>query len=95
MQLLMISEFEQHLKIDKNGNRIGKFAIVTNTGLSNLVGNLLQDEKFSGIHVAFGHEYPEKTGSDWNSDIHVDAVLRNCTITVENKVIMKDEKFLI
>ena len=91
----LLNEFEQHLKIDENGNRIGEFAIGTNTGLSNLVGNLLQDEKFPGIHVAFGHGYPEKTGSNWNSDVHVDAVLRNCTITVEDKVIMKDGKFLI
>ena len=60
-----------------------------------MVGNLLQDEKFPGIHVAFGHGYPEKTGSNWNSDVHVDAVLRNCTITVEDKVIMQDGKFLI
>ncbi len=91
----LLSEFKQHLKIDKNGNRIGEFAIGTNTGLSKLVGNLLQDEKFPGIHVAFGHGYPEKTGSDWNSDVHVDAVLCNCTITVEDKVIMKDGNFLI
>ena len=63
----LLSEFKQHLKIDKNGNRIGEFAIGTNTGLSKLVGNLLQDEKFPGIHVAFGHGYPGKTGSDWNS----------------------------
>lgn len=91
----LLSEFKQHLKIDKNGNRIGEFAIGTNTGLSKLVGNLLQDEKFPGIHVAFGHGYPGKTGSDWNSDVHVDAVLCNCTITVEDKVIMKDGNFLI
>ena len=89
------SDFKQHLKTDRNGDRIGEFAIGTNTGLTELVGNLLQDEKFPGIHVAFGHGYPEKTGSDWNSSVHVDAVLCNCTIIVENTTIMKDGKFLI
>jgi aminopeptidase len=91
----LLEEFNNHLKIDKNGNRIGEFAIGTNTGLSDFVGNLLQDEKFPGIHVAFGHGYPEKSGSDWNSDVHVDAVLRNCTIEVDSKPIMIDGKFVI
>ena len=91
----LLKEFNNHLKIDQNGNRIGEFAIGTNTGLSDFVGNLLQDEKFPGIHVAFGHGYPEKSGSGWNSDVHVDAVLRNCTIEVDGNIIMRDGDFLI
>ena len=91
----LLEEFNNHLKIDKNGSRIGEFAIGTNTGLADFVGNLLQDEKFPGIHVAFGHGYPDKTGSDWNSDVHVDAVLKNCTIEVDGNPIMIDGKFVI
>ena len=89
------AEIEKHMQIDENGNRIGEFAIGTNTGLTDFVGNLLQDEKFPGIHVAFGHGYPEKSGSDWASDVHVDAVLKNCTIEVDGKNIMVDGKFVI
>lgn len=91
----LLKELSDYLKQDENANRVGEFAIGTNIGLEKLVGNLLQDEKFPGIHVAFGHGYPEKTGSDWSSDAHVDAVLKNCTIEVEGKLIMKDGKFLI
>jgi aminopeptidase len=91
----LLEEFNNHLKIDENGNRIGEFAIGTNTGLSKFVGNLLQDEKFPGIHVAFGHGYPEKSGSDWNSDVHVDAVLKHCTIEVDDQPIMVDGKFTL
>ena len=90
----LLNEFKQHIKTDKNGNRIGEFAIGTNIGLTELVNNLLQDEKFPGVHVAFGHGYPQKTGSDWDSNVHVDAVLCNCTIIVDKKtVIMKEGQF--
>lgn len=88
-------EFGEYMKQDENANRIGEFAIGTNIGLEKLVGNLLQDEKFPGIHVAVGHGYPEKTGSDWESKAHCDAVLRKTTIIVEGRTIMKDGTFTI
>jgi leucyl aminopeptidase (aminopeptidase T) len=91
----LAKEFGEYMKQDENADRIGEFAIGTNIGLEKLVGNLLQDEKFPGIHVAVGHGYPEKTGSDWVSKAHCDAVLKNTTITVEDRTIMKDGKFLI
>ncbi len=51
----LLNEFTRYLfEIDENSNRIGEFAIGTNTGLKKLIYNLLQDEKFPGIHVAFG-----------------------------------------
>lgn len=91
----LVKDLKKYLRQDKNANRIGEFAIGTNIGLKKLVGNLLQDEKFPGIHIAMGHGYPEKTGSNWRSDAHVDAVLKNCTINVEGNIIMKNGKFLI
>lgn len=89
----ILKELQQYTTQDENANRIGEFAIGTNIGLVRLVGNLLQDEKFPGVHVALGHGYPEKTGSDWNSNAHLDAVLKNVTINVESNVIMRDGKF--
>ena len=50
-------------EIDENSNRIGEFAIGTNTGLTELIYNLLQDEKFPGVHIAFGSPLPGKTGA--------------------------------
>jgi leucyl aminopeptidase (aminopeptidase T) len=91
----LAAEFREYMKQDENANRIGEFAIGTNIGLEKLVGNLLQDEKFPGIHVAVGHGYPEKTGSDWSSDAHCDAVLKNTTIIVSDRTIMKDGTFTI
>jgi len=91
----LLEDLRGYMKQDENASKIGEFAIGTNVGLTALVGNLLQDEKFPGIHIAVGHGYPEKTGSDWASEAHVDGVLRNPDITVDGKMIMKEGRFLI
>jgi len=91
----LVSEFSKYIRQDDNADRIGEFAIGTNVGLSELVGNLLQDEKFPGVHVAVGHGYPEKTGSDRHSAAHCDAVLKNTTIVVDGRTLMKDGAFTI
>lgn len=91
----LLEDLSKYIKQDENANRIGEFAIGTNLGLEKLVGNLLQDEKFPGIHIAVGHGYPEKTGSDWESAAHVDGVMKNPTIVVDGKTIMEKGKFLI
>lgn len=92
----LLGELEEVMRHDENSNRIGEFAIGTNVGLERLIGNLLQDEKFPGVHIALGHGYPDKTGSDWNSDTHVDGVLRRTTIVVDGELtVMEDGQFKI
>jgi aminopeptidase len=59
------------------------------------VGNLLQDEKFPGVHVAVGYPIPHETGADWTSDVHIDGVLKNVTVDVEGQVIMRDGEFTL
>ena len=88
-------EFMAYLRSSKNGLRAGEFAIGTNTSVTELSGNLLQDEKIPGIHVAFGNPGGSKTGADWTSEVHVDVVPVNCTIHVDGKLLMKDGKFAI
>ena len=89
-------EFEEYtFDTDENSNRLGEFAIGTNVGLTKLIGNLLQDEKFPGIHLALGDAYCDKTGAEWKSDAHNDGVLRNPTIIVDGKTIMENGKFKI
>jgi aminopeptidase len=91
----LAAEFREYMKQDENANRIGEFAVGTNIGLEKLVGNLLQDEKFPGVHVAVGHGYPDKTGSDWSSEAHCDAVLKNTTIVAGDRTIMENGAFTI
>lgn len=82
-------EYEQYVfETDENSNRVGEFAIGTNTGLTKLIYNLLQDEKFPGIHIAFGSSYPGKTGAKWDSKAHVDGVLIKPSIYVDGQAIM-------
>ena len=88
-------EFMAYLKSSENGLRVGEFAIGTNTAVSELSGNLLQDEKIPGIHVAFGNPIGYETGADWTSDVHVDVVPVNCTIHIDEKTIMKNGEFII
>jgi leucyl aminopeptidase (aminopeptidase T) len=78
-----------------NGNRAGEFAIGTLTSLKRLTGNLLQDEKMPGLHVAFGNPYPEFTGADWDAKIHVDVIPSRCTIEIDGREIMRDGQFTI
>ena len=86
-------EIWDYLNSSPNGHRAGEFAIGTNTSVTKLSGNLLQDEKIPGIHVAFGNPYPDRTGADWTSGVHVDVVPTLCTITIDDKILMKDGIF--
>jgi len=78
---------------DENSHRVGEFAIGTNTGLTKLIYNLLQDEKFPGVHVAFGSPLPAKTKATWDSKAHVDGVIKNPNVYVDGQMIMNKGKF--
>jgi len=80
-------------EIDENSNRVGEFAIGTNTGLTKLIYNLLQDEKFPSVHIAFGSPLPGKTGADWDSKSHVDGMIKEPTIYVDGEILMDKGQF--
>ncbi len=87
-------EFSKYIfETDENSNRVGEFAIGTNTGLTELIYNLLQDEKIPGVHIAFGSPLPGKTGADWDSKVHVDGVIKNTSIYVDDEMIMNKGQF--
>lgn len=86
-------EVENYVFGAKNADRAGEFAIGTNIALTTLVGNLLQDEKFPGVHVAFGDPYPQATGANWSSTRHMDVIPRQCTIEVDGQRIMTNGVF--
>lgn len=88
-------EVRDYFFANPNGNRAGEFAIGTLTSLKRLVGNLLQDEKMPGLHVAFGNPYPEFTGADWSAKTHVDVIPSRCTIEIDGREIMRDGQFTL
>jgi aminopeptidase len=92
-------EFWAYTHTDENSDRVGEFAIGTNLGLTRVIGNILQDEKFPGIHIAFGNPYSEHTGAEWTSSTHIDVVGIGFNIWVGaaegEEQIMREGKFLI
>lgn len=87
-------EFEDYTTQHPCSNRVGEFAIGTNVGLHRIVGNFLQDEKFPGVHLAFGDPYGSETGADWSCPSHVDVLASNATVTVDGRTIMEGGRFL-
>lgn len=87
--------FWDYTHTDENSDRVGEFAIGTNIELSHVIGNILQDEKFPGIHIAFGNPYGAHTGADWYSSTHIDVVGTHFDIWVDEQQIMRDGRFLI
>ena len=88
-------EIQSYLKTDENSDRLGEFALGTNVFLKKLIGNLLQDEKFPTVHVAFGDPYQDETGANWESKTHVDCIMIDCTVIADNKKIMEKGKYLV
>jgi aminopeptidase len=88
-------DFWAYTHTDENSDRVGEFAIGTNIGLTNVIGEILQDEKFPGVHIAFGNPYGAHTGATWWSSTHIDVVGTNFDIWVDDEPIMRAGKFLI
>jgi leucyl aminopeptidase (aminopeptidase T) len=89
------NDFWKYTHTDANSDRVGEFAIGTNIELKEVIGHILQDEKFPGIHIAFGDPYGAHTGADWKSTTHIDVVATRFNIWVDDRQIMADGKFLI
>jgi aminopeptidase len=88
-------DFWKYTHTDENSDRVGEFAIGTNIDLKDVIGQILQDEKYPGVHIAFGNPYGAHTGAEWDSSTHIDVVGRKFNIWVDDEQIMRDGKFLI
>jgi len=91
--------FWAYTHTDENSDRVGEFAIGTNIGVTRVIGNILQDEKFPGIHIAFGDPYGAHTGAPWKSTTHIDVVGLSFNIWLGGpegeEQIMREGKFLV
>ena len=88
-------EFWEYTHRDQNSDRVGEFAIGTNVAVREVVGNILQDEKIPGVHMAFGDPYGLHTGANWTSTTHIDVVGRDFDIWADDCQIMKHGHFLV
>lgn len=89
------TDFWNYTHTDENSDRVGEFAIGTNIELKDVIGQILQDEKYPGVHIAFGNPYGFHTGADWDSSTHIDVVGRKFDIWLDDEQIMRDGQFLI
>jgi leucyl aminopeptidase (aminopeptidase T) len=88
-------DFWRYTHTDENSDRVGEFAIGTNIELKDVIGQILQDEKYPGIHIAFGNPYGAHTGAQWYSSTHIDVVGRDFDIWVDGAQIMRNGQFLL
>jgi len=88
-------DFWRYCHTDENSDRVGEFAIGTNVAVRDVIGNILQDEKIPGIHIAFGNPYGAHTGADWYSATHIDVVGRKFDVWIDGRQIMHAGAFLL
>ena len=90
----VVREFREYLQSDPMGTRAGEFAMGTNLGLTKLVGNLLQDEKIPGVHVAFGDPYGPQTGAPWKAKTHVDVVILDTDVWLDGAKVQERGRYV-
>jgi aminopeptidase len=90
----LLDEFRSYTSTDGNSDRVGEFAIGTNIAVEEVRGNILQDEKIPGVHIAFGNPYAEHTGQSWTSTTHIDCVGRDFDIWIDGEAVMREGRFL-
>src|SRR3979490_3213786 len=86
-------EFWNYCHTDENSDRVGELAFGTNLGLSEMIGVLLQDEKFPGVHIAFGDPYGSQTHADWKSKTHVDVLTRKCDVWIDDDQVIEKGQY--
>jgi aminopeptidase len=86
-------EFWDYCHTDENSDRVGELAFGTNLGLAKMIGVLLQDEKFPGVHIAFGDPYGSQTHANWKSKTHVDVLTRNCDVWIDGDLVIEKGRY--
>ncbi|MFT4303345.1 MAG: aminopeptidase [Candidatus Woesearchaeota archaeon] len=78
---------------NKKAYNIAELGIGTNPK-AKIIGSILEDEKVKGTcHIAIGNNYG--LGGKVNVPIHLDGIIKSPTIYFDDKIIMKEGKFLI
>ncbi|KYK27051.1 MAG: hypothetical protein AYK23_00405 [Candidatus Proteinoplasmatales archaeon SG8-5] len=89
----LLEDFTNYVNGDPNASRVGELGLGTNIFLKEIIGNILQDEKFPTVHVAFGDPYHAKTGANWSCNHHIDLLMRKCSVVVDGIMIMNKGKY--
>lgn len=74
---------------DENARNLGEFAIGTNHKIKMQVGDNMDKCQYGTAHIALGHNKAELKGEVF-SKIHMDGISLNPTITIDDKIILKN-----
>ena len=86
------SKIAKLFKEIEHGTNLAEFGIGTNYK-AKIIGNILQDEKALGTcHIAFGSNF--SMGGKIKAGMHLDLIIKNPTITINGKIIMKSGKLI-
>src|SRR5258706_1396350 len=88
-------EFWDYCHTDENSDRVGELAFGTNLGLSEMIGILLQDEKFPGVHIAFGDPYGSQTHAEWKSKTHVDVLTPKSDVWIDDDQVIEKGQYQV
>lgn len=91
----IVEDFRAYTSAADNSDRVGEIALGTNLAVRDVIGEILQDEKIPGLHIAFGHTYREHTGAHWGSSTHIDVVGRRFDVRLDGVPIMEDSRYLV
>lgn len=83
--------------VDRNpcSRDIGELGIGTNLYIDELVGNMLMDEKYPGVHIAPGDPNNDMTFAGWSCPTHLDMIMRDCDIWFDDKKMMEKGEYLV
>jgi aminopeptidase len=91
----VLGKLNEMLQSHEYANHIGEVGFGTNIGIKELLGNVMHDEKFPGVHIANGDGYQKSTGCEYTCPLHYDGILLNPTVTDETgRILLKDGKFV-
>jgi aminopeptidase len=88
-------EFWRYTHTAEHSDRVGELAFGTNFGLTRMIGVLLQDEKYPGVHLAFGDPYGSQTGAPWSCTTHVDVLTRECDVWIDEEPVIPRGRYLL
>ena len=80
-------------KGDKGANVVAEFAL--GTGHKEISGTLQEKGRLGTMHIALGDNSRAYPGGQNVSGSHIDSLMRNPTVEVDGKVLVKDGKWLL
>ncbi len=91
----ILEEVKKYLSLNECSSLVGEMGLGTNIFLDEITENTLQDEKFPGVHIAFGDPMGSETGADWSCPEHLDMILTKCNVWLDDEKIMEEGDYLI